>query len=100
MAKVWNKIEMRKSLGDFFWKKFEECTVSSIFAEKTHYYMTTEQDIRDLQRRLRRLEHSHNTWTAIVTLISVTLAFWAISATYTHHTLRQQMKARSDMVEK
>lgn len=90
---------MRKSLGDFFWKKFEECTVSSIFAEKTHYYMTTEQDIRDLQRRLRRLEHSHNTWTAIVTLISVTLAFWAISATYTHHTLRQQMKARSDMVE-
>lgn len=62
--------------------------------------MTTEQDIRDLQRRLRRLEHSHNTWTAIVTLISVTLAFCAISATYTHHTLRQQMKARSDMVEK
>ncbi|WP_297261744.1 hypothetical protein [uncultured Prevotella sp.] len=61
--------------------------------------MQTEQDIRDLQRRLRRLEQSHNKWTAIVTLISVTLAFWAISATYTHHTLRQQMEARSDMVE-
>lgn len=61
--------------------------------------MKTEQDIRDLQRRLRRLEQSHNKWTAIVTLIFVTLAFWAISATYTHHKLRQQIEARSNMVE-
>ena len=56
--------------------------------------MKTEQDIRDLQRRLRRLEQSHNKWTAIVTLISVTLAFWAISATYTHHKLWQQIEER------
>lgn len=61
--------------------------------------MQTEQDIRDLQRRLRRLEQSHNTWTMVVALIAVTMAFCAISATYTHHTLRQQMKARSNMVE-
>jgi hypothetical protein len=27
------------------------------------------------------------------------LAFWAISATYTHHKLWQQIEARSNMVE-
>lgn len=62
--------------------------------------MKKEQDIRDLQQRLRRLEYSHNVWTTIVTLIAVTMAFCAITDTYTHHKLRQQVKASSNMVEK
>ena len=85
---------------DFFSQKRRSQSTFWYICRKTHYYMKTEQDIRDLQRRLRRLEQSHNKWTAIVTLISVTLAFWAISATYTHHKLWQQIEARSNMVEK
>ena len=84
---------------DFFTRKRGSQSTFWYICRKTHYYMKTEQDIRDLQRRLRRLEQSHNKWTAIVTLISVTLAFWAISATYTHHKLWQQIEARSNMVE-
>lgn len=71
----------------------------TVFLHQRHYYMETEQYIRDLQRRVRQLEHSHNVWTTVVTAIAVTMAFCAITSTYTEHKLRQQVKACSNMVE-
>ena len=71
----------------------------TVFLHQRHYYMEKEQYIRDLQRRVRQLEHSHNVWTTVVTAIAVTMAFCAITSTYTEHKLRQQVKACSNMVE-
>lgn len=82
-----------------FFEKSLRIGGKTVFLHQRHYYMETEQYIRDLQRRVRQLEHSHNVWTTVVTAIAVTMAFCAITSTYTEHKLRQQVKACSNMVE-
>lgn len=82
-----------------FFEKSLRIGGKTVFLHQRHYYMKTKQDIRDLQRRVRQLEHSHNVWTTVVTAIAVTMAFCAITSTYTEHKLRQQVKACSNMVE-